>query len=507
MFRMGRILVAVRSALLAMMVAVAAGDCGGSGAGDTGSGGKGEVGAAGAAGMAGQGGTGGGLAGAMGEAGTGGASGGSAGGGAGAGAAGNRAGAGGGPIAGSGGGGGSGAGGGSSGSKGSGGGGGSAGSKGGAAGGGAGSGGGAAGGGAAGSGGGASGSAGTNTGWTSIPNDLLHPWPVADRFPWLVYDSGRGVVVLLLGDNSTTAPLAVWDLDVTTSRWTNRQPTPAPSLSVWPISRSVFGAAYDPVHARTFLFGGYDLMYYADLWAWNGAAGMWTNLTPPMPYPSNWPGVRDEHGLVYDSDRGKLVLFGGLGGNVLLNDLWECDPATGTWINRTPNPLPAVWPGPRQGVSMVYDQSRKRVVLFGGDNAPPFSGTSSPLAELWEWDGTAGVWTNRTPASLPAIGWPPARGADYAMVYDPTRARTLFFADETIPQDFWEWNGGAGSWIDRTPNPIPATAWPPRRQAGGMTIVPRSDLLVMFGGIGYPPSGGFGSLDDLWYWQAPAAGP
>jgi hypothetical protein len=330
----------------------------------------------------------------------------------------------------------------------------------------------------------------------------LNPWPPPDRFPSLLYDSGRGVVVMLLGDDSMSVPLAVWDLDVTTSRWTNRLPTPAPSFSAWPITRAAFGAAYDSTHARTFLFGGFSGNYFADFWKWDGAADTWTNLTPPMPYPANWPGIRSGHGLVYDSDRDKLVMFGGLGGYILLDDLWEYDPATGTWTNRTPTPLPAVWPGPRQAVSMVYDQARKRTVLFGGDNAPPTGATRSPLAELWEWDGTAAVWTNRTPATLPVAGWPAGR-ADYGMAYDTTRARTLYFGDQTASQEFWEWNGGAGSWIDRTPNPIPASGWPQRREIAGIVVVPGPDLLVLFGGDGNVPNAGFGALDDLWYWQAP----
>ena len=341
----------------------------------------------------------------------------------------------------------------------------------------------------------------TNTGWSSMTDPILYPWPPADPYPWLVYDSGRGVVVLFGGNPRTDLPLDVWDLDVTTWKWTNRQPTPAPGLDVWPISRSIFEAAYDPVHARTFLFGGYDLGYYADLWAWDGTAGTWTNFTPKILPPTGWPGIRGGHGLVFDSDRGKLVLFGGLGGSVLLNDLWEWDPATTTWTNRTPTPLPAVWPGPRQILGMVYDQARKRVVLFGGDEATPNTGATSPVAELWEWDGAGGVWTNRAPATLPAAGWPSAR-SDPAMVYDPTRARTLFFGDQTISQQFWEWNGTAGSWIDRTPSPIPAVGWPTRRADTAMAIVPGPDLLLLFGGQGYP-NGGKGALGDLWIWQGP----
>ena len=124
------------------------------------------------------------------------------------------------------------------------------------------------------------------------------------------------------------------------------------------------------------------------------------------------------------------------------------------------------------------------------------------MAELWEWDGAAATWTNRTPASLPMAGWPSAR-EDNSMTYDATRGRSVFFGGQVdTDQQFWEWNGAAGTWLDRTPNPIPATGWPPLRVNAGLTVVPGPDLLVLFGGRGIT-AGGAGALEDLWYWQAP----
>ena len=111
-------------------------------------------------------------------------------------------------------------------------------------------------------------------------------------------------------------------------------------------------------------------------------------------------------------------------------------------------------PGHGEILGMVYNQSRKRVVLFGGDDAPPEGSTTSPMADLWGWDGTGGVWTNRRPATLPVAGWPSAR-SDPALVYDPTRARTLFFGDQTISQESGSGTGALapGSIARRTPSP------------------------------------------------------
>ena len=47
-------------------------------------------------------------------------------------------------------------------------------------------------------------------------------------------------------------------------------------------------------------------------------------------------------------------------------------------------------PRPRSEHAMTFDSERKRVVLFGGVNWEPQSGYTW-FNDTWEWDG--GVWT------------------------------------------------------------------------------------------------------------------
>ena len=91
---------------------------------------------------------------------------------------------------------------------------------------------------------------------------------------------------------------------------------------------------------------------------------------------------RKSVGMVYDYDRQKIVLFGGIDGKDVFSDTYEGaityttkgEPHTITWtyINSPASP-PARW-----GHSMVYDAHNKRVVMFGG-----FDSEHRPLNDLW----------------------------------------------------------------------------------------------------------------------------
>jgi hypothetical protein len=43
---------------------------------------------------------------------------------------------------------------------------------------------------------------------------------------------------------------------------------------------------------------------------------------------------------------------------------------------------------------MAYDSQRGKVVVFGG-----YDGLGVYAADTWEWDGNTGIWTNRTPSN------------------------------------------------------------------------------------------------------------
>ena len=75
------------------------------------------------------------------------------------------------------------------------------------------------------------------------------------------------------------------------------------------------------------------------------------------------PPARSYLAMAYDSARGKVVVFGGDTGGMSIQDTWEWDTATGEWVDRTPL---RTKPSARQTHAMVYDSARGRVVLFGG---------------------------------------------------------------------------------------------------------------------------------------------
>jgi hypothetical protein len=88
------------------------------------------------------------------------------------------------------------------------------------------------------------------------------------------------------------------------------------------------------------------------------------------------PSLRLGAGISYDSDRDRIVLFGGGAGNALLSDTWEFD---GTNWEQVADFGP---PGRVLG-GMSYDTNRKKTVLFGGD----FTGGPGDPNATWEWDG------------------------------------------------------------------------------------------------------------------------
>jgi hypothetical protein len=209
----------------------------------------------------------------------------------------------------------------------------------------------------------------------------------------------------------------------------------------------------------------------------------WTPLTPVAPAAGAWPAARENTALAYDQARDRVVLFAG---SHTLRDLWEWDPKVEAWTERTPATVSAPWPAPHYGHAMVYDGSRGKALVYGGGT------TVGVLAETWEWDGQAGTWEKRVTS-----GSPPAL-TSHAMAYDSSRKKVFLFGGwdndaAAVSDRLWEWDGVAGTWTDRTPAPRPA-AWPPAREATAMVYNSVQDKLQLFGGF----DGHGGNLRDLW---------
>jgi hypothetical protein len=90
-----------------------------------------------------------------------------------------------------------------------------------------------------------------------------------------------------------------------------------------------------------------------DTWEWSGTD--WTEIVT-----ATSPLAREGHGLIFDSFRNLVVLFGGQVPGIVYGDTWEYNGTT--WTQKAPvdTPTPRVYP------TLSFDSSRSRAVLFGG---------------------------------------------------------------------------------------------------------------------------------------------
>ncbi len=183
--------------------------------------------------------------------------------------------------------------------------------------------------------------------------------------------------------------------------------------------------------------------------------------------------------MVYDASKQRTLMFGGNFGSFnRANDLWAFEGSS--WARLVASDGGA--PSQRRYHAAAYDIKRSRMVVFGGDTI------TSPFVtnDLWEWDGTS--WTAPAPAVKPDARY------SHAMAYDAVRGAVILFggqqSDGGYPDDTWEWDGTV--WTRKTP----ATS-PPGRARPAMAFDPVSQRVVMFGG-----SLKDGSLTkDTWLWD------
>jgi hypothetical protein len=193
-----------------------------------------------------------------------------------------------------------------------------------------------------------------------------------------------------------------------------------------------------------------------------------------------------DHGAYFDPARGRMVVFGGYGGDQHVRE-WD-----GAVWHYLPNYQAA---SVRQGTRMVYDTRRGRGLMFGG------SRDGVPSNELWEWDGR--TWTLRepregSPTPLPREG--------HVMAHDPVTGVTYVWGGGHLASlatfdDMWAWDGDTWRQVTVT-GPRPSG----RMQASAAIHV-HGRKLVVFGGVRFqyslPP---IQELDETWVWDLDQGG-
>jgi len=320
-----------------------------------------------------------------------------------------------------------------------------------------------------------------------------------------------------------------------------------------PGSREYAVSWTDP-SGNLWLFGGYGFVspsnngYLNDLWKFDPTAGTWEWVsgsnntyasgvygTLGVPSTSNVPGART--GAVSWSDSsGNLWLFGGNGGGIELNDLWEFKPTakTWTWVSGS-NTGDSVGiygtqgvastsnvPGARSG-AVSWTDSSGNLWLFGGFGFDP-SG-SGDLNDLWEFNPTAGTWEwvsgSNTPDASGVYGTlglaatsnvPGARSLAGSSWTDSSGNLWLFGGNGSSARlnDLWKFNPTAGSWTwvggSNTGNAsgvygilgAASTSNVPGARQTALSWTDPSGNLWLFGGFGNDSSGSNGILNDMW---------
>jgi hypothetical protein len=233
--------------------------------------------------------------------------------------------------------------------------------------------------------------------------------------------SGMGDPLVSVYDNSRHAVVtygenATWDW--TGMRWLPRDYGGGPIMNGNP------GMVYDSDRGVSVLFGGSyhsygeDTEYFDDTWEWDGDA--WTLRA------SSGPEITD-HSMAYDSGRGVTVLYG-------TQETWEWEGQN--WVLRAQGPqnAPTGW----WHTEMAYDSVRGVSVLYGGSWTS--GGWDLTSEETWEWDGQ--TWTLRStvpPENFSSGGY---------MTYDSRRNRVMFMGvTGNYELGLWEWDGT--SWLRR----------------------------------------------------------
>lgn len=208
----------------------------------------------------------------------------------------------------------------------------------------------------------------------------------------------------------------IWAFDPLTGAWRE-----LPALGAIPEARYGSCASLGP-DGELWISHGFteDAGRFSDTRSYEFASGLWTNMTPLEQVPVE----RCLHDCYWAAD-GRLVLYAGqTTGTPALDDIWAYDPASGTWSPGPDQPAAA-----RQLYSLAVHG--EEAFVFGGGTLD-----GGYLDDTWTIDPATLGLQPVEPAGSP----PPAR-AGGTLISDQARSRLLLFGgtnDEGELADLWE---------------------------------------------------------------------
>jgi hypothetical protein len=246
-----------------------------------------------------------------------------------------------------------------------------------------------------------------------------------------------------------------------------------------PPARYNGGAAFDARRGSAVVAGGARRAAGSDAFeilaeTWLGKSAGWQRMS------GTDFDARDHQSMVYDDRRQAVVMFGGIPAD--RSAAWPSD----TWQLGDDGWRRIATDGPagRARAAMIYDSRRRQVVMFGGVGASPARGQPQPFFnDTWILDGSR--WRQA------ASGGPRPRYA-HGMVFDERAGVVLLYsgaaAHKNAPlSDMWQWDGTR--WTE-----IPLTGPTPGYRYQPVMIYDRHrGKTVLYGGID--------KSNDTWEWD------
>ena len=268
-------------------------------------------------------------------------------------------------------------------------------------------------------------------GWRNISPVIS---PSARAGAVLVYDPVRDRHVLFGGEDSGgTANAETWEFNPSTRRWSQITPGASPSARAWA------AGTWDPILSKVYIYGGNSgATVRNDLLSYEGTT--WTTETTGTG-PSARTGVVLICRVIGGASR--VFSFGGWDGTNVRNDMWQFTSGVGwTAVSYAAGNIP---PSPRAYTCGMFWHPESSFVFMGGnDHSVNYS------AEIWHYNPATTTWVNRTPGSGAPVAL--AKATLVPQLWPRYRALLVGGENTstTEPTSFmWEWDGAA--WVDVTP--------------------------------------------------------